>query len=267
MQVPIKVAGEVFGVFSADFIQPHSFGNDELRLLMSFAQRAGLAIHNAQIYEQTQEKAVANERNRLARELHDAVTQTLFSASLIAEALPKAFDTNLHEGRQLLDELRQLNRGALAEMRTLLLELRPTALTEAKLEDLLKQLGEAAAGREGIPVVVETNGHYDLPPEVHIALYRIAQEALNNALKHARCESIHIVLSKTQLPKKNGGQSVGEQILLRISDDGCGFDQTKTPADHLGLKIMQERAQAIGADLTIESIPGRGTYLTVLWNN
>ena len=102
MQVPIRVGGEIFGTFSADFLEPRLFQEDELRLLMSLAQRAAQAIQNAQLYEHMQEQAVIEERNRLARELHDAVTQTLFSASLIAEALPAAFDTDLSEGRELL---------------------------------------------------------------------------------------------------------------------------------------------------------------------
>jgi nitrate/nitrite-specific signal transduction histidine kinase/ligand-binding sensor domain-containing protein len=267
MQVPIKVGGEVFGVFSADFIRPHSFENDELRLLISLAQRAGLAIQNAQLYEQTQQKAIVEERNRLARELHDAVTQTLFSASLIAEALPTAFDTNPKEGRELLAELRQLSRGALAEMRALLMELRPSALAEANLEDLLRQLGEAAAGREGIPVIVQTNGHTELPSDVHIALYRIAQEALNNALKHARAGHILIKLAKYSQPSTATSEGFHEGIELTVQDDGRGFDPGKTPSDHLGLNIMRERAQSIGAELAVESQQGGGTQVTVLWEN
>lgn len=267
MQVPIKVADEVFGVFSADFLQPNSFGEEDLRMLISLAQRAAQAIQNAQLYNETQEKAVAEERNRLARELHDAVTQTLFSASLIAEALPTAFDSDPEEGRELLNELRQLNRGALAEMRALLMELRPSALEEANLEDLLRQLGEAAAGREGIPVTVLTNGHQNLPPDVHIALYRIAQEALNNALKHARASHISIDLKPLHSVAGNLQNDHPDGIQLTISDDGRGFDPLHTPSDHLGLKIMRERAHAIGADLTIQSKLGKGTRVDILWEN
>jgi GAF domain-containing protein len=141
MQVPIKVGGEVFGVFSADFIQPHTFGSEDLRLLMSLAQRAALAIQNAQLYEQTQEKAIAEERNRLARELHDAVTQTLFSASLIAEALQLLYSDRMTDASSMNCATRTGARPKCA----LLLELRPSALPTST-EDLLRQLEKQPPG-------------------------------------------------------------------------------------------------------------------------
>ena len=121
---------------------------------------------------------MAAERTRLARELHDAVTQTLFSTSLIAEVLPKIWQRDPKEGMNRAGELRELTRGALAEMRTLLLELRPTALLEAKLGDLLHQLADAVTGRARIPVSVSVDGEGTLPADAQIALYRFAQEAL-----------------------------------------------------------------------------------------
>jgi len=136
MQVPINIGDEVFGVFSVDFIHPREFEKRQERLLVSLAQRAALAIENARLYEQAQELAVMHERSRLARELHDAVTQTLFSSSLIAEALPDLWELDQEEGRDLLSELRILSKGAQAEMRSLLLELRPSALIETSLRDL-----------------------------------------------------------------------------------------------------------------------------------
>jgi signal transduction histidine kinase/ligand-binding sensor domain-containing protein len=211
-------------------------------------------VENARLNQQAQELAVLEERSRLARELHDAVTQTLFSASLLAEALPATWEKDPQGGRGLLQDLRSLSRGALAEMRTLLLELRPAALLETPLGDLLKQLGEAASGREGIPIQVQVEGQADLPPDVHVALYRITQEALNNVVKHARAHQGFVRLS---FPF--------EGILLSISDDGRGFDPSQVPHNRLGLGIMQERAQAIGASLFIESQPGQGTRVTILW--
>lgn len=263
MQVPIKVGGEIFGVFSADYLQPRTFSENDLRLLMSLAQRAALGIQNAQLYEHTQEQAIVEERNRLARELHDAVTQTLFSASLLAEALPTAWESSPSEGQKLLGELRQLSRGALAEMRTLLMELRPSALAEADLGDLLRQLGEAAAGREGIPVMVTLDGRCELPTDVHIALYRIAQEALNNALKHARASQISLHLRR-QPPDESNSDACPE-VMLTIRDDGRGFDPERIAPNHFGLGIMRERAEAINATLTVESQPGCGAQITVLW--
>jgi signal transduction histidine kinase len=199
----------------------------------------------------------------LARELHDAVTQTLFSASLIAEAVPAVWEKDPQQGRNLLQELRSLSRGALAEMRTLLLELRPAALVETHLDDLLRQLGEAASGREGIPVNVVVDGKGTLPPEVHIALYRIVQEALNNVVKHARASEVTVRLCYTCAEPAEG--RLRKSVLLSIMDDGRGFDPSQAPHHRLGLEIMQERASAIGARLFIDSRPGEGTQVCVMW--
>ena len=261
MLVPIEVGGEVFGVFSADYLEPRSFGSDERRLFVALAQRAALAIDTAQLYEHQKEAVVLEERNRLARDLHDAVTQTLFSASLIAEALPTSWNKDQSTGKQLLQELQLLTRGALAEMRTLLLELRPAALLETNLGDLMRQLAEAATGSEGIPVAINIKGEIcKLPPNVHIALYRIAQEALNNITKHAGANQASVSLSCEQHP------SLAEiKIQLGISDDGRGFDINTVSADRMGLCNMRERAQNIDAALTIQSKPGRGTEVIVIW--
>jgi signal transduction histidine kinase len=125
MHVPIRAGDEIFGVFGVNYCAPHDFSAKEQRVLEALAQRAGLAIQNARLYEQAQHVAVLEERQRLARELHDAVTQTLFSASLIAEVAPRIWEKDPRDGRARLEELRTLTRGALAEMRALLLELRP----------------------------------------------------------------------------------------------------------------------------------------------
>jgi ligand-binding sensor domain-containing protein/signal transduction histidine kinase len=213
------------------------------------------------------EEAVAAERSRLARELHDAVTQTLFSASLIAETLPRSWERDQEKGRRLLKELRQLSRGALAEMRTLLLELRPAALVETGLRDLLHQLGEAASGRGGVPVQVVVEGECALSPDVHIAFYRIAQEALNNAIKHARAGQVTVHLSCTPFSSAETEGRQREQVELVVSDDGRGFNPDEVSPDHLGLGIMNERAEAIGATLEIESGPGHGpgTQIKATW--
>jgi signal transduction histidine kinase len=257
---PIAAKGEVIGVLDVQSDHLDDFDDTDLAVLQALAHQVGAAIENAQLYEQAQQAAVVQERNRLARELHDAVTQTLFSASLIAEAVPDTWDNDPEEGRQLLEELRQLSRGALAEMRTLLLELRPVALVETDLCDLLRQLAEAATGREGIPVTVEVEGRCRLPSEVHVALYRIAQEALNNVVKHAHASRAAVTLSLS--PARAGGAG---QVELAICDDGRGFDPERTPPDRLGLGIMRERAQAIGAELTLDSRPGQGTEVRVVW--
>jgi two-component system nitrate/nitrite sensor histidine kinase NarX len=160
-----------------------------------------------------------------------------------------------------LEEVRQLTRGALAEMRTLLLELRPASLVEAQLGDLLRQLGEAITGRARVPVVVEVEEDLSLPSEVKVAFYRIVQEALNNVAKHASA-SRAVVSLRCRPPDEAAGRGAVE---LRVSDDGRGFDPTSVPPDHLGVSIMHERAEAIGATLTVDSEQGRGTEITVVW--
>jgi len=234
-------------------------------------QQAELQQAHQQLQEYTaraEELAVLQERNRLARELHDAVTQTLFSASLIAEALPALWERDQEMGRERLAMLRQMSRGALAEMRTLLLELRPAALVETSLEDLLHQLGEAVTGREGVPVTVEVEGLCELPTDLHVALYRIAQEALNNVVKHAKAGQVAVSLRCTPRvpsPSLREGEGAGVKVELCIRDDGRGFDLDDVPPEHMGLGIMRERAEAVGAQLGIVSQTGRGTRLTVVW--
>jgi signal transduction histidine kinase len=255
MHVPIEIKGQIFGVFNADYTEPRAFGEDEMRLFTALAQRAALAIQNAQLYEQAQELAVVEERQRLARDLHDAVTQTLFSTSLIAEVLPRIWERNPEEGQRRLGEVRELTRGALAEMRTLLLELRPATLLEANLGDLLRQLGEAITGRARVPVDVQIEGEVaQMSPDIKVALYRIAQESLNNVAKHSGAgqATVHLCYGPGQ-------------VNLDITDDGCGFDVKDIPPDHLGVGIMRERAETIGAKLTIESQVEQGTKVTVVW--
>jgi len=269
------------------------FDQADLDLLVAFADQTAIAIENARLYEEAQQVAASQERSRLARDLHDAVTQTLFSASLIAEVLPGLWENDPSEGRQLLGELRQLTRGALAEMRTLLLELRPAALVEANLGDLLRQLAESVSGRTGIPVAASLEGCPvpDLPDEVQVALYRIAQEALNNIVKHAQARHAEVRLGCSRAEMPNGGrpgdgaqesaepaasehqsaqQAAGEapiRVVLTIEDDGRGFDPAAVPLDHLGLGIIRERSQAIGAMLRIDSGMGRGTVVEVSWDS
>jgi len=264
--VPMIAGDEVMGIIAVQsYTTENVYDEEHLNLLPTIAAQAAIAIENARLYEQARQLAVMEERQRLARDLHDAVTQTLFSASLIAEALPTIWESDQDEGRQLLQDLRQLSRGALAEMRSLLMELRPAALVEANLCDLLRQLSEAITGRTGIPVTVTVGDQYELSPDVHVALYRIAQEALNNVVKHAQASQVVISLRSLPPPSHTGERE--ERVELRVSDDGRGFNVSRIPSDHmgLGLGIIRERAQAIGASLELESQPGRGTQVIVVW--
>jgi len=260
--LPLRVRGQALGVLVIIGPQGSAFSEGHLALFESIADQLGVAIENARLYEQSEQAAVAAERSRLARDLHDAVTQTLFSASLIAEVLPRIWERHPDEGRRRLGELRELTRGALAEMRTLLLELRPSALVDTALSDLLRQLAESITGRARVPVSVEVEGECALPPEVKVALYRIAQEALNNVAKHAGAGQAAVSLH--YIPPACGGDR-GGAVELRVSDDGRGFDPQSVPPESLGLGIMRERAEAIGAALNVDSEVGHGTQVVVVW--
>jgi PAS domain S-box-containing protein len=201
------------------------------------------------------EEAIIAERTRLAHDLHDAVTQTLFSASLIAEVLPDLWQVTPEEALKSIEELRQLTRGALAEMRTLLLELRPAALTQTRFPDLLKQLREAVIGRARLPVELIVEGDYELTPEVKVAFYRIAQESLNNIIKYSRATQVQIRILLNCC-----------QVHLEIKDNGVGFDPAAIKPTSLGMRIMRERADAIHAHFKVSSNPGQGTIVSVDWN-
>jgi PAS domain S-box-containing protein len=201
------------------------------------------------------EEAVTADRTRLARDLHDAVTQTLFSASLTAEVLPDLWEMDVEEAIKSTEELRQLTRGALAEMRTLLLELRPATLTQTRLGDLIKQLCEAFIGRSRLPIDLTVEGDCDLPPEVQIAIYRIAQESLNNVFKYARATKVNVNLFVSC-----------DTVHFETCDNGIGFDMSTTKPTSLGMRIMRERAEAIGAEFQISSTLGSGTCVSVTWN-
>jgi signal transduction histidine kinase/ligand-binding sensor domain-containing protein len=213
------------------------------------------ALNNANelLREKATQDAVAAERTRLARDLHDAVTQTLFSATLIADVLPDLWEKNRSEGDRRLQELRQLTRGALAEMRTLLVELRPNALVEIPLPTLLRQLTDALIGRARIDIQLRCNGEKKLPADVQVGLYRIAQESLNNIIKHSRATQAVVTLA------------MADTVRLTVSDNGAGFDPSIVTPDHIGLRIMRERAESIGAQFRIDSQPGEGTQISVIW--
>jgi signal transduction histidine kinase len=253
----IRVSGGIVAVLLALLV--YSLVRDPVRLREAVERASASAVENARLYEAERrraEHAALDERQRLARELHDSVTQTLFSASLIAEVLPRLWQRNPQSALPRLEELRQLTRGALAEMRTLLLELRPAVLLEMPLPDLLRQLAEAVTGRARLPVSLDVEGDRTapLPPDVQIALYRITQEALNNAAKHAGATAAFISLSWRP-----------EGVQLRVRDNGRGFDPSVVPGGHLGIGVMQERAASAGAAFVLHSAPGEGTHISVDW--
>jgi nitrate/nitrite-specific signal transduction histidine kinase len=254
VSVPLISKSRVLGVLNLCTRQKRDVTAEELAMLASVGSQVGVAIENARLFEQAEQTAIVSERNRLARDLHDAVTQTLFSASLIAEVLPRIWNKNPEEGIKRLAELGQLNRGALAEMRTLLLELRPSALVEAEINELFRHLVDAFTARARIPVSFTSEGDSQLPTETKIVLYRIAQETLNNIAKHSAASQVAI-----SMVRKPGFVS------LTICDNGRGFDPGKVSSEHLGLSIMRERAEGIGADLMISSQPEQGSQVKFTW--
>jgi PAS domain S-box-containing protein len=258
MAVPLMVHERMIGAITLLHEQPGFYTRHHAQLAQAIADQAAVAMENARLYERAQQTAALEERQRLARELHDAVTQTLFSASLIADVLPRLWARDQQAGMERLEDVRALTRGALAEMRTLLLELRPTAIVEAELSDLLRQLAEVLYGRSRLPVTVEVEGQGELPADVKLAFYRVAQEALNNADKHAAASHIDVRLN-------HGDRSVA----LSVKDDGKGFDPRVSTEDgyaHFGLVAMRERAKGVGATVSVRSQPGAGTEVRLQWN-
>lgn len=254
MWVPLAIKGQIIGGIAVVHAQSAYFTSHHADLALTMANQAAITMINAQLYEQAQTVAILEERQRLAHNLHDAVNQSLFSAGLIAEVLPRLWELNPVEARQSLQDLRRLTRGALAEMRGLLGELQPLILTDTELGDLLQQLGSALTGRTNIPVTVTVEGAGVLPADVQVILYRLCQEGLNNIAKHARASQVTIYL-----------QYLLKEVIIRIQDNGRGFDPKRTAEGHYGLGIMRQRAEAIGARLTIVSQPGQGTEITIDW--
>lgn len=218
-------------------------------------------IQYAAFLDQSRALVAAEERNRLARDLHDSVTQVLFSASLVAEVLPQIWRRDPEKALQSLEELRRLTRGALAEMRTMLLELRPAAVAKSSLHELLAQLTEATTSRVHLPFRLFIEKTPRLPEDVHASFYRVAQEALNNVAKHAQASQVTVSLNALPLmQEQEGGKNV--EIKLVIEDDGVGIAPEN---EHLGLGIMRERAADIQADLSIISHTGQGTHVSLTW--
>jgi signal transduction histidine kinase len=260
--VPLVVVGRddqpsdkvrAFRAGAVDFISP-PFQADELG--------ARLAAHLA-----SYRLAAAEERERLARELHDAVSQTLFSASIIAETLPILYERDPAAMRGGLGDLVRLTKGALAQMRTLLIELRPTVLAQTDLATLLAYLVSGARGRVDAEIALETSGlEAMMPPAVKMALYRIAQESLHNAIKYADARRIlvRLVCDRETIPSAPRPLNL---VILQVSDDGCGFDLASRPPTAMGLRIMAERAAQTHIVLVVESTPGEGTRVEASWGD
>ena len=252
--VPLISGAETIGSILVMNKETGEFRSDDERVLTSLASIAVIAIENAELYEQAQQLAAAEERNRLARELHDSATQSLYGVTMFAEAAARLLTSGQTE--QAADHMREVRATAseaLREMRLLIFELRPPILEEQGLEAALQARLESVEGRSGLQFEFEAEGVDDLPPDVEEPLYRIAQEALNNALKHAQASKLSVCLTQDQ-----------QNVVLEITDDGVGFDPNKTRTrGGLGLAGMEERAALLGGRLVVDSEPGQGTRVRV----
>lgn len=254
MWVPLSVKNRIIGCLGVAHEKPNFFTPHHASLALSVAHKVAITMVNAELNKQAQTLAVLEERQRLARNLHDAINQSLFSAGLITEVLPRLWDRDQAEARQALNDLLHLVRGAKAEMRALLAELRPATLTDSNLSELLQLLGNAFSGRTNIPVVITEMRELIFPPDVQVVFYRVCQEALNNIAKHANASQVEINLNQE-----------GTVIVMIIRDNGQGFNINQTFSGHYGISMMQERARSIGAQLTITSQPGHGSTVTLFW--
>jgi GAF domain-containing protein len=252
--VPIKLKERVIGVLDAQSDQLDAFDESDLTVLQSLADQAAIAIENARLYEQARRLAVVEERQRLARELHDSVTQALYGTTLYAEAAARQLATGQVElVGDHLRELRDTAQEALREMRLLIFELRPLILESEGLVNALRARLEAVEERAGLEVELHVEGDAILATAVEEGLYRIAQEALNNALKHACARRVSVSLER--------GETA---VVLEIVDDGIGFDpSTAIAGGGLGLDGMIERAAQMGGELLLDSEPGAGTRVWV----
>jgi PAS domain S-box-containing protein len=252
--MPMRVHDRVVGVISALKTDGQPLELEEMTLFSFIADHLGLLIENMHLSQQAEAAAVLEERARLARDLHDSVTQSLYSATLFAEGGRSLLQQNrISEVDHYLVQLQLITRQALKEMRLLVFELRSSALAGTGLADALQLRLEAVEERSGVQTHFEINNLPNLPPRLEENIYRIAIEALNNILKHANASQVQVHLTCTD-----------NLLELMIGDDGNGFDpQIGKLSAGMGLTSMRERAHQIGGDLKITSQPGTGTVITL----
>jgi signal transduction histidine kinase len=255
--VPIVSRGEVIGAFYLTEKRGErngGFTDDDEELIRTLAAHAAIAIENARLHERSRELSTVEERKRLARELHDSVTQTLFSIGLTAEAAAGLVESDPARARRELETLQELTRAAMEEMRSLIFELRPAELETEGLAAALRRHVDVLRRLHTQEIDLKVNGDRRLVPDVEKGLLRIAQEALGNALRHSGADRVELSLSERD-----------SRVTLRVADDGRGFDpeEAQLRSRRLGLVSMRERAEAFGGTIVIDSAPGRGTTVTV----
>ena len=250
---PIHAKGRTLGVFSLFGAASQNFSVEDIALLSGIADHIGAAVESAQLRQRSEETAVQEERRRLARDLHDSVTQSLHSLALSADTTGHLLRQNRPQAVQdSLGRLGESARQALKEMRLLLYELRLAPLEQLNLVEVLQIRLDAVEKRAGVEARLTVDGPADWPKAWEGELYCIAMEALNNALRHARATQVSVRLRGSQ-----------NSVELEVTDDGRGFDPQGAHAAGMGLRNMAERAQRLGGDLTIESAAGAGTRVRV----
>ncbi|NJL96021.1 MAG: response regulator [Anaerolineae bacterium] len=251
---PIQLQEQIIGFINLVSVQPDFFTPRHAERLSAFSKLAAIAIQNARLYDSSRRLATLEERQRLARDLHDSVSQTLFTCRTISETALRRWEKDPARAYELMRDVNELTAIALAEMRILLLELRPAALTQLGIKQLFEQYLQPIQERRAFDLVMALEEIPALPPEVQIALYRITQEALNNIDKHAQASRVEIRV-----------QDQAGNVILDIQDNGLGFDLDAIALTSLGLHIMRERAEAIGASLEVASRLEQGTQIRVNW--
>jgi signal transduction histidine kinase len=250
--IPLIFKGELIGSLVLTHPQPDRFDSTAQSLAQGVANQAAIAIVNARLFQQAQEAAVTTERLRLARDLHDSVTQALYTIQLFSEASRMAYLAGKADVvLQNLNEIQTIARDGTTDLRVLIYELHPPILSEIGLAAALKNRIEAVELRAGIEVELLVEGNRELPPDVETDLFRIAQEVLTNVLKHAQASRIKVQLSLA-----------ADLVQLIIQDDGMGFDLDE-PGKGLGLHSVRERVQRMGGSMRIETAPGQGTKVVV----
>jgi signal transduction histidine kinase len=254
--VPISGANRIYGMLNVESPAIAAFQPDDETLLRTAADMLAGLMANMQLSDRAQAAAVLEERQRLARELHDSVSQQLFSMTLTAQAARAHLDRSPERLPALLERLQETAAAALAEMRALIHQLRPPALSDQGLVVALQQYAQTLAGREQLHIALQVVGDDRAARGLELPVFRIVQEALNNIVKHAAARSVQISL-----------EFLPERLLIRVVDDGRGFDPSVTPSGtsrQFGLLTMRERAAEAGGTCTVASQPGRGTAVTVV---
>jgi signal transduction histidine kinase len=246
--VPLIVRDEVLGTIVLSHGTPGFYSSHHAELALAFANHAAIAIQNARLYAQVQQTASLEERQKLARELHDSVSQALYGISLGARTAQTLLDRDPQRAKEPVDYVLQLAEAGIAEMRALIFELRPESLAQEGLVAALQKHAASLRARYQLEVDADLGDEPDVQLPIKDALYRVAQEALHNTVKHARAARVTL-----RLAAQDGAVS------LEVADDGAGFDPQGDFPGHLGLTSMRERVERAGGSLHLESAPGRGT--------